>query len=108
MSEDEIVLHFEIAEGRHADTRIVAEALIKWVELVELAAKAIDPSDDVDLEIVGNEKGSLRFRQILRFAEHSAENVDLAWDTYPHLKKLVLGSAHVSRRASSAGSSKCR
>jgi hypothetical protein len=92
---DEIVLHFEVAPGFHPDTRIVAQALLKWVVLVEQAAKAIDPSDKIELEIVGNDKGSLRFPQIIKFAERGIENIDAAWADYPHLKRAVLGSAHV-------------
>lgn len=92
---DEIVLHFEIAPGQFPDTRIIAQALLKWVTLVEEAARAIDPADQIELAIVGNDRGSLRFPQIIRFAERSIENIDVAWSEYPYLKKAVLGSAHV-------------
>lgn len=95
MAGDQIVLHFEVAEGRHPDTRIIAESLLKWVTLIEEAAKAIDPTDRIELEIVGNDIGSLRFPQILKFIDRGIENVDDAWSTYPYIKRAVLGSAHV-------------
>jgi hypothetical protein len=92
---EEIVLHFEIAPGQFPDTRVIAQALLKWVILIEEAARAIDPADKVELAIIGNDRGSLRFPQIIKFAERSIENVDIAWSEYPYLKKAVLGSAHV-------------
>ncbi|BAK65336.1 hypothetical protein SLG_06610 [Sphingobium sp. SYK-6] len=92
---DEIVLHFELAPGQFADTKIVAEALIRWAELVEAAVKAIEPAGTVELEIIGNERGSLRFPQIIKFIEQGIADVDAAWQQYPYIRKAVIGSAHV-------------
>jgi hypothetical protein len=93
--DNQIVLHFELADGKFADTKIVAEALLKWVSLVQEAVKAIEPDGAVDLEIIGNERGSLRFLQTIRFIERGIENIDAAWTEYPYIKKAVIGSAHV-------------
>ncbi len=91
---DEIVLHFELAPGQFADTKIVAEALIRWAELVEAAVKAIEPAGAVELEIVGNERGSLRFPQIIKFVEQGVTDIDAAWQQFPYIRKAVIGSAH--------------
>jgi len=95
LASNEIVLHFEIAQGSFADTKVVAEALIRWVDLVQEAVKVIEPGGEIDLEIIGNERGSLRFLQVIKFIEQGMSDIDGAWSEYPYIKKAVLGSAHV-------------
>jgi hypothetical protein len=91
----EIVLHFEVAADRHPDTAVIAQALIDWVGLVRDAARAISPEGKIELTLVGNDVGSLRFPQVLKFIEGGLQNIDGAWVEYPLLKKAALGSAHV-------------
>ena len=91
---DQIVLHFEVDEGKNPNTEIAAQALLDWVALARATVTAIEPYDKVVFEIIGAEAGSTRFPQIIRFLDRSIENISLAWDDYPHIKKMVVGSAH--------------
>jgi hypothetical protein len=91
----QLVLHFEISEGKNPNTEIAAQALLDWVALAKATIAAIEPYDKVVFEIVGVEHGSTRFPQLMRFLERGIENVSSAWDDYPYIKKMVVGSVHV-------------
>jgi len=75
--------------------------LLDWVALTREAAAAIDPYDKLLFEIVGVNPGSTRFTQLITFLERSIDNVSTAWDDYPHIKKMVVGSAYTLLAASS-------
>jgi hypothetical protein len=93
--EDQIVLHFDTVPGTYPDTVIAAQALIDWVDLAHKAAAAIAPSERLVIEIVGVKEGSSRFPQLLRWLNEQGEALDDIWKAYPHLKRFVVGSAHV-------------
>lgn len=94
MREDQLVLHFETLPNRYPDTTIAARALLDWVDLVQKAVAAVAPAEMLTIEIVGVREGSSRFPQLLRWLNDQSGNFSAAWDEYPHLKKMVAGSAH--------------
>lgn len=94
MHEDQLVLHFETLPQRYPETTVAARALLDWVDLVQKTVAAIDPAEMLIIETVGAKEGSSRFPQLLRWLNDQSGNFSAAWDEYPHLKKIVAGSAH--------------
>jgi hypothetical protein len=93
MAEPDLVLEFEIEEGRSPNLESVARALLAWNEAAQVAARAIDPSAHLIIELVGVEPGSQRFKQIFRRAEDFAQTVEKGGEEYPlvwkHSKALA-------------------
>lgn len=93
MVEPDLVLEFEIENGRSPDIENVARALLAWNEAVQAAVAAIDPRARVVVELSGVEPGSQRFKQALRFLEDMAEAVEEGGQDYPlifqHTKALA-------------------
>lgn len=93
MAEPDLVLEFEIEEGRSPDLENVARALLAWNDAVKIAARAIDPSAELVVELVGVEPGSQRFKQIFRRVEDFAQGVEAGGAEYPlvwkHSKALA-------------------
>jgi hypothetical protein len=89
----DIVLQFGLEEGRNADAVIAAEALIAWVDTVRDAARALDPTHDIRVELLGREEGSLR--QLLRLVDDQVGIISDGADEYPYLKKAAIGLAVV-------------
>lgn len=95
MHTEQIVLHFETADGRYPDSKVAAQALIDWVSLLEAAASAIDPGGVLQIEIVGGATpGSTRFPQLLKWADGRITDIKSAWAEYPELKSMAVGAAH--------------
>jgi hypothetical protein len=94
MREDQLVLHFETLPGRYPDTAIAARALLDWVDLVQNTVKAISPNEQLIIQIVGVKEGSSRFPQLLKWLDDQTGAIRQAWDSYPHLKTIIVGSAH--------------
>lgn len=95
MREDKLLLQFETAHGQFPDTAIAARALLDWVDLAQKTVAAIDPYQQLIIEIAGVREGSTRFPQLLKFLDTRAGNISKVWDEYPYLKSLVVGSAYV-------------
>lgn len=93
MEDDQIVLELGLVPGRNANAVIAAQSLIAWVDVLREAARAINPLDEISVELIGTERGSLRFPQVLRFAERTAKDIAEGAGEYPYLKKAAVGLA---------------
>lgn len=98
MVEPDLVLEFEIEPGRSPNLENVAQALLAWNAAVQAAARAIDPTATIVVELVGVEAGSQRFRQIFKRAEEFAQQVEeggqehpLIWKHSKALAKCIAG-----------------
>jgi hypothetical protein len=93
MIEPDLVLEYEIEQGRSPDLEKVAHSLLAWNAAVQAAITAIDPRAQVVVELAGVEHGSQRFKQVLRFLEDISENVEEGGKEYPlifkHAKALA-------------------
>lgn len=87
MIEADLILEFEIEDGKSPDLENVARTLLAWNDAVQAAARAIDPSAEIVVELVGVEAGSQRFRQIFRHIDNFADNVEEGGKEYPHIWK---------------------
>lgn len=87
---DQIVLELGLENGRNANAVLAAQSLVAWVDVLREAAKAINPLDQITVELIGTERGSLRFPQILRFAERTAQDIAEGAGEYPYLKKAAV------------------
>ncbi len=91
MDGGDIVLKFELLDGRNADAVLAAESLIAWVRLVQDAAIAIDPLSPIRIELLGRDEGSLK--QLLRIIDDGLKSISEGGDEYPYVKKAALGLA---------------
>ncbi|MEL7707322.1 hypothetical protein AAG593_05525 [Citromicrobium bathyomarinum] len=89
MAAPDLVLEFEIEEGRSPDIENVARALLAWSDAVQAAVRVIDPAAQVRVELSGVEHGSQRFKQVLRFLEDTAEAIEEGGQEYPLIFKQV-------------------
>jgi hypothetical protein len=89
----ELTLRFGLNEGRNANALYAAESLAAWVHLTTEAAKVLDPSDRVIVELVGITEGSLQFKQILKKIDQTIADISSGADEYPHLKAVAIGMA---------------
>ncbi|MBB3956866.1 hypothetical protein [Novosphingobium sediminicola] len=84
------ILEFGLVDGANVDAKIAAQALIEWVEALNAAAKAIDPSSSVAVDLVSAEAACLRFSTILKFIEQDVlGKASAKLDEYPRIKKLI-------------------
>ena len=85
---------FRNPTGEYPETATAAEALLDWVALVRAAVAAVSPNETFSIEIVGVTPGSSRFPQLLKWGDDQFALIKSAWDEYPSLKKVIVGSAH--------------
>lgn len=91
---EQLVLHFETPPERYIDTDVAGSALQDWATLVRTVLATVDPALEIRIETVGVIPGSTRFPQLLRFLDTHVSYVRSAWDDYPHLKNMIIASAH--------------
>lgn len=89
----ELTLRFGLSEGRNANALYAAESLAAWIHLATEAARAIDPSDRVVIELVGITEGSLQFKQVLKKLDQTLGDISAGADEYPHIKAIAIGMA---------------
>ncbi len=90
MADADLILRFEIAEGRNPDATIAAEALAAWVELLREAALVVEPNAKVRIELVGVEKGSQTFLFAVKKIEQFASDVSEGMSDFPLIKKAAI------------------
>lgn len=89
----DLTVRFGLEDNRNANALIAAESLVAWIYYVTEAAKAIDPSDRISVELIGLQEGSLKFPQIFRKLDQTLGEIDAGASEYPHLKVLAIGLA---------------
>ncbi|QFI62764.1 hypothetical protein D0Y83_05340 [Qipengyuania flava] len=98
----QLVLHFETTPNQILETEVAAQALLDWVDLVKSAVAAVDPTQELTFGTVGVTPGSTRFPQLVSFLDRQVGRVKSSWDDHPHLKSVIVGSAHTLFTASVA------
>ncbi|WP_232493644.1 hypothetical protein [Novosphingobium kaempferiae] len=84
------ILEFELSSGKNADAIIAARALIEWAEAIKAAARVIDPSGDVSIDLISAEPACLRFSAVLNFIEQNVlAPVAEKLEPYPRIKQIL-------------------
>lgn len=91
MASGDFVLQFDLKEGEFADAIIAAESLIAWVKAMQEAARVLDPNEQIRVEIIASEQGSLK--HLLRVVEEFVGDVKSGAGEYPNLRALAIGVA---------------
>lgn len=92
MAED-LILKFEIVEGRVPSAEVVARALLAWIDMLKVAGSVIEPDAELDVGLTGVESGSDIFKLSLRMAEGVAGQVIDGMQEYPLVSKAALALA---------------
>ena len=87
----DLVLQYDLKEGRNADAQAAAESLLAWIDLARDAARAIDPYSDIRVELLAREEGSLK--QLLRLVDDHIATISEGANEFPYLKKTAIGLA---------------
>ena len=90
MADADLILKFEIAEGRNPDAAIAAEALSAWAALLRAAALAVEPDANVRIELVGVEKGSQTFLFAVQKVKEFVGDVSDGMAEFPLVKKAAI------------------
>jgi hypothetical protein len=88
-----ISLYFTLKPGEKADLEVIATAALEWLESARAAAREIEPSAQIHVELVDADESSLRLNTILDWVENQLEKVDKGGGRYPRLKKLAIALA---------------
>lgn len=94
MIQEDLILRFEIAEGRSPEAHSVAQALAAFADVLSAAAAVVEPESSLLVEVVGVEPGSQMFRLALRKVHSFLQRVESGGDEFPLFKKalMALGS----------------
>lgn len=90
MSKGEISLYFSLVEGKKADLEVVTTAVLHWLEAARAAAREIEPSAQIQVDLVSANEGSLRFNTILNWAEDKLAAIQDGSGRYPRLRRLAI------------------
>ncbi len=93
MTDDSISLYFSLKPGEKADLEVIATAALEWLESARAAAREIEPSAQIRVELVDADESSLRLNTILDWVESQLEKVEKGGGRYPRLKKLAIALA---------------
>ncbi|MGE8940761.1 hypothetical protein ACO2I3_02500 [Leptospira interrogans] len=93
MTEANLTLYFGLKKGEKADLEIVAAAALHWVGALRAAAREIDPTAEIRVELVDAVESSLRLNTILDWAESTLERIEVGSGKYPRLKRLAIALA---------------
>jgi hypothetical protein len=85
-----ISLYFTLKAGEKADLEVIATAALEWLESARAAAREIEPSAQIRVELVDADESSLRLNTVLDWVESQLEKVDKGGGSYPRLKKLAI------------------
>ena len=69
MTDDSISLYFSLKPGEKADLEVIATAALEWLESARAAAREIEPSAQIRVELVDADESSLRLNTILDWVE---------------------------------------
>ena len=74
-----ISLYLDLAEGESANIEVVAKAALAWSAAVKELAYVIDPSMEVEIELISGTEGSLDLNACLKaFAKFAEQKPKLA------------------------------
>jgi hypothetical protein len=90
---EDILLKFEIEEGRTPNAEKVAEALLAWIDMLKAAAAAVAPDVSLEVGLVGVEDGSDIFKLVLRPTESALTRLKAGAAQYPLVTKMTIALA---------------
>lgn len=95
MVEADIILKFDIVEGKSPDLDNVIRALSSWSDLMKVAGSIVDPNFNTKVELVGVEEGSEKFLLALRKINKELHNLKTGAEEYDLIAKaaMMLGGA---------------
>jgi len=93
MSDGELSLYFGLQEGQRADLEVVAAAALEWVASIRAAAREIEPSAQIRVELINAAESSLRLNAILDWLEAQLARIDEGSGKHWRLKKLAIALA---------------
>jgi hypothetical protein len=93
MSNGEISLYFGLQEGERADLEVVATAALEWVASLRAAAREIEPTSQIRIELINADDSSLRLNAVLDWLESQLARIDEGSGRYWRLRKLAIALA---------------
>jgi hypothetical protein len=90
MAEADVILRFDIVDGKTPDAEKVAKALLAWVDLMKIAGEIVEPGTRMEVGLVGVEDGSDIFKLALRKCEDAAELIRSGASDYPLVSKAAM------------------
>tara|TARA_B110001454_G_scaffold217451_1_gene242811 strand:+ start:570 stop:1463 length:894 start_codon:yes stop_codon:yes gene_type:complete len=90
MAGSDVILKFQIAEGRNPDAQTATEALAAWIDLLRVAANIVDPGTPIRVSLVGVEEGSQVFKFGLERAELFLQDINEGMKEYPLVSKALI------------------
>jgi hypothetical protein len=93
VAQEDLILRFEIVEGKSPEADSVAQAIAAFVDVLKTAASVVEPDASLSVELVGVEPGSQLFKLALRKAHSFLEQVDAGGDEFPLFKKAAIALA---------------
>lgn len=90
MADADLILKFQIVEGRSPNAEVAAEALAAFVDMLHAAAAAVDPDAKVRVELVDVEKGSQAFKFALRKVEDFGNDLLSGMSEFPLIKSAAI------------------
>lgn len=90
MIHEDLVLRFEIAEGKRPEAASLAQALAAFADVLRAAANVVEPESILLVEVVGVKPGSQMFKLALRKANTFLERADKGADDFPLVKKALI------------------
>jgi len=95
VAEADVILKFEIYDGRVPDAGGVALALLAWIDLMKAGADALDPEAELRVGLAGVAEGSDIFKLSLQRVERAAQQVAHGASQYPLVSKAAIALAGV-------------
>lgn len=95
MASEDLILKFEIVEGKTPDAEVVARALLAWIDILKVAGSVLEPGSQLEVGLVGVENGSDIFKLSLRKAEGFAQQLKAGAEEYPLVSKAAIALAGI-------------
>ncbi len=94
MAQDDLIsLRFGLREDTSADLEVIASATLQWINVVQAAARSLDPDAHVRILIIDADKTSLRLNAVFEWVEKQLERIDTGSSQYPRLRKVAIALA---------------
>jgi hypothetical protein len=90
MNEADVILKFQIAEGRSPDALNAADALAAWVDVLRAAASVVEPGIAIRITLVGVEDGSQVFKLAIERAEQFLHDLTEGMKEFPLVSKAAM------------------
>lgn len=90
MDEADVILRFEIEDGKTPDAENVARALLAWIDILKAAGAVVEPGADLQVGLVGVEDGSDIFKLSLRKLKKLGQEIKQGAEDFPLVSKAAI------------------